>query len=437
MDKHLASQDIASVNIKHAEFTKYTGLTLYGIVSFDNCTFHKWFAMYAYRNNFEPDPSPKTIQSFYSNKRHHTITISKCQFKFHIFYIYITEVVREIQIVQCDVKYTRIPIHVGNATSTQCNSLTLALVVVENSTLGPESAVSTYVHDPTSFAMFQFSDTDFHYAFVENLPLGGLVGFYFENCTFNNIDIAGIRIHDALHINIRNCEFRLKDRAQCQLGEGCVVSAKGLLNLPRNVALARFLFFPSCTSLQRWKCLTVHVENSVFVGSAGSSGGAISCKWLNLVIVNCKLIEKNKPATAGRFIQYSSHFSKLIAINVTFDTSETQFTMPVSIMAVHADRIEFENVHVMCPNSMSVVEEVQVGYNVHHKYRCEQYCKGDGYTNEAGNAVLQGKSSETILLIYHTCPLIPVVLHALWVQIVTTTSKHFLIIGDIETSQIM
>ena len=390
-DKHPTSQGIASVNIKHAQF--HAGsmtLTVYGLVSFYNCVFRKAFYMYLYKHKYEPKPTAETIQSFLFNMTQNRIIINRCQF---VAFIHITEVVREIQIVQCDIGHLQM--HIGKASSTQCNTFAFAHVVVDSSTVGSRSGVDIYAHSTTSFGLIQFSNTGFHKTQVQNHVKGGFIGFHFDNCTFSAIHFAGIIVHNALVINITNCEFRLKDHAVCEQGEGCAVNAKGQYSYPTNFELARSFFFPECTSVLWYECITVHIENSVFVGSAGTIGGAVSCEWINLIIINSAftMTDKNKPAPTGGFIYYNDKYNTFTGINITLATSGTQFIMPVSIMAICAGRINFTYVHIMCQNSLSVVEEAQdIEWYVRH-YKCEQHCKGDEYTFEAGSAILHGESN--------------------------------------------
>ena len=225
-----------------------------------------------------------------------------------------------------------------------------------------------------------------------------MVGFHVDNCTFRGIDKRGIYLSDAVQVNITNCQFRLKDDAACEIGEGCSVYVKGVEIISRHSELVRSLFFLTCTS--RWiTCIKVHIENSVFVGSAGHTEGAISCVYINLRISNSKfsLTENSKPAGTGGFIQFKGYAYTLFSHNVTFITSATQHSTSMSIMAIDAESIEFLNVHVMCPNTQSVVKEVQkLSSFVWHHYKCEQHCNGDEYTYEAGSAVLQGKSGRIL-----------------------------------------
>ena len=138
-DKHPASQNIASVNIKHAEFgIMETIFTLYGAVSFDNCTFKWGTSMSVYRNQYEPESREEIIKSFHSNNN--TRIRITC-----------------IRIVQSRLK-DELDIHIGSETSTERNTFTLARVVVENSTVQWEG-IAIYPHGPTSFGLVHVSNT--------------------------------------------------------------------------------------------------------------------------------------------------------------------------------------------------------------------------------------------------------------------------------------
>ena len=301
-DKRPASLGIASVSIKNVEF-KHTVFTFYGIVSFDNCIFRWWFFMLLYRNQCEPELSPETLTSFDSNTAHNRIAISRGQVRDCMVHIYIIEVVREI-----------LKIHIRNESSIKFESLTLACVVVKNSTVAKGdyelSAITISAYGPTSLGICQFRNTDFYGSSLYNAHRRGLVGFHLENCTFRCINEGGIHVQDAIQINITKCQFRLKDDTQCKLWKGCSVNVKGCIYLHTNsVQLARTLFFPTCTSCTstctyQWQFwVIVHIKNSVFVGSTGTTGGAISCEAIGLIITNCvfTMAEKNRPAPPGGF----------------------------------------------------------------------------------------------------------------------------------------
>ena len=102
------------------------------------------------------------------------------------------------------------------------------------------------------------------------------------------------------------------------------------MNKPRYFHLVRSLFFPSCTLQWQWEwyaCLTVYIKNSVFVGSAGATGGDISCQWIHLILINCKfsLTEKSKPAAVGVFVHYKDSGHDFICTDTIFDASTYWF----------------------------------------------------------------------------------------------------------------
>ena len=134
----------------------------------------------------------------------------------------------------------------------------------------------------------------------------------------------------------------------------------------------------------------------MFVGSAGATGGAISCEGMNLIITNCEfsLTEQSKPAAAGAFIHYKNIICSFTSTDIIFDTSHLQVSTSVSIIDTSASRINFMNTHIICPKALSVVEEIQaVDYYMYYHYKCNKHCKDNEYTYKAGNAVVQGKSN--------------------------------------------
>ena len=367
---------------------------MYTLVSFDNCTLSGLrFAMYIYRNDYEPEISE---QSFNFRNKEHTITISRSHIRAES-HIHVVNSLREIRLVQSDLEYL-LDINIGNEMSIKCNAFTLARVVVENSRVISQSGIDIFAYGPTSLGLIQFRNTDFQGSRVKMGQTGGSVGFHFESCTLRGIDWWGISLHNVLYLHIKSCQFKLKDDARCREGGGCSVNVKGLTHSssgePRDFeSVAKSLFFPACNSSNWRHCRMVHIENSVFVGSAGAVGGAVNCQDIKLIMIKCEfsLTENSKPAATGAFLYYNSYKENIIGRNITFVTSGTQLIMPVSIIA---KGIELINVHMKCPNSLSVVEETQdFGDYVHHYYQCNPYCDDDEYTYEAGSMILQGNSS--------------------------------------------
>ena len=349
--------------------------------------------MFVQKSHFESEPTKESIAMFHFNTTQRKITIGRSLFKDSNFTIFIINVVVEIRIhgVRFENRPGYFEINIGNRTSTVCNTFTLAHVVVENSTVLSYSLAGIYIycHRSTSLGLIYVINTDFQGRAVKSSQTGGYIGFHFVSCTFSDIFSEGIHLPEVVQVNITNCHFRLRDDPECR--EGCSVNVFGYGHIyksePQNFELVRSLFFPTCTSGKWQGCLTLHIENSVFVGSAGDTGGAIKCVEMSLLLHNCEftMTEKSKPAATGGFLYYKDTWDrqKIIITNVTFNSSNLQISTSVSILATYGNRIDFLNIFIMCPQSMGVDH-----YQGH--YFCDLHCKSDQYTHEAGNAVLQG-----------------------------------------------
>ena len=330
-DKHSTSQGIASVNIKYAELYRAV-ITLHGLVSFDNCTFSGLVSMCVNRNQYEPEPTIALVKAFRSQTTQQKVTISRSLLKLRWdFNIYISDVVREIRIVQSDFKYRLLRLHIGKVTS---NRFTLCNILSENDMLMSEInyGVQIISYQQTSFSVIHFSNTNFKNTWLINYPTKSLIRFHFDNCTFNDIDRFGVIILSATKVNIANCRFRLLDYAHCEPGDGCAVHIMGQTVAPIYPGIFKSLFAPPCTS--KWyKCKTIQIENSVFVGSAGTSGGVISIEDMNLILINCEflLTEESKFAIVAGFVYFKGSFHKMISRNVTFDASNLQGFTSVAI----------------------------------------------------------------------------------------------------------
>ena len=382
--------------------------TLYGLMSFDNCTFNGGGYMYVHTSQHEPQP-PEMIKMFDSFAKQHKITINRCFMgKSLWFRIHIIDVIREIQIVHCVMKGVWIDVHVGSETSKYQNTMTLISLVIEENMFS-YSGIKVYAYGPTSFGLIKFSNTVAIDTYVYVPPRGGLISTHFENATFTDINRHSIDLQDVIPVRIVNSEFRLRDFAECKVKEGCAVSVRGFAEKPRNIDLARSLFFPSCTDDFWWKCTYVHIKNSMFVGSAGVPGGTINCNAMNLRIINSQftMTSHNKPAAGGGFLHFVG--CELHGEDFTFNASEMPFdTSFVSILMIDAISIYFNNSHIVCPQSWSAVEKTKGYRPVLYDYECGQKCHGDEYTYEAGSMELAGKSApyrrKKSLIFSHTKP---------------------------------
>ncbi len=215
--------------------------------------------------------------------------------------------------------------------------------------------------------------------------------------------LAGILLWDVVFVNITGCRFELPDSTLCELKQGCALSIMGNIGGQRNRLLVGVsILYPTCNDSDTANCLSVNIEGSVFVGSAGDTGGAINCEWMNLTLTNCdfSLSEKSKPAPNAAFVFHQGLTRhSFISSNVTFraaefDTSTSSIT--ISFIVITADYLKTENLHISCPKASHAVEMVKVIgiYYVQHSYLCVQKCRHDEYTFQYGSMVIGGNSSQ-------------------------------------------
>ena len=348
--------------------------------------------MFVYRNQYEAKPTEESIKTSHSNTTQHKITIGTSQIKLRgVFYLFVIDVARKILIDQCNLHFYELILHIGNATCKQCISFTLASVKIKNSTL--YGGVEISVHRPKSIGFVQFSYSSFKTFYIINHATRGLVSFHFDHCTLVDIRWLGIHLLHASLVNITNCQFRFRDDAWCKETSGCI-NVRGIIGdkFTSNIhVLIKRIFFPLCNF---WHCLTVHAENSVFIGSAGNSGGGmITCQEINLIMINCRMEMKeiSIPGLTGGFLDFRGRIYSMSGTNVTFDASNA--SMLASLMVINAAKIDFSNVLLLCGKATSAIEKAMAaGLYVHHEYHCDNPCTGNEYTFEAGSMVLQGKS---------------------------------------------
>ena len=191
-DKHPESQGITSVTIKQAEFSTWSSFTLYGLVSFDNCTFIGFDTyMFIHRSQSEPELSEETMKTYKSHITQHRITFTRCNINMGWWLeISVIDAVREIHIVQCKIETPDLIIAIGEYR--QSNTQALARLVVENNTM-LHSGIHVWLYGPTTFGFIEFSNMDMNRSGILSYnDAGGLVSFLFENCTFEQVYIYGM-----------------------------------------------------------------------------------------------------------------------------------------------------------------------------------------------------------------------------------------------------
>ncbi len=400
----LKTQDTGSVTIQHAVLQNTNiNVDLQGFVLFENCTF-EWttFSVGSFKNyNF--GLAEKTFKSFFSSPSNRSITVTKCILRKKISFD-VSYVAMQILFIHCVFLDVRMDIHVGQMRLPSVSALALH---IEKSTI-VRSRLQVFIQGETCAAKTKFSNCLLN---TSNIYVGqlGIITFEIENCTFLNTE-KGLHLSGVWLVKIRNCDFAMKDNATCEdQYTGCLVSVLGFtqnyISASRLYKIVKMLVFPTCTSSSLKYCLTVQIENSVFVGSSGSKGGVVRCEGLNVFVLNCelKLTESGKPSSEGAFI-FKGPEHRITARKMTLAASRNPTcVLSLSMLHILAVNINIENGMVQCPESLSVVEvfkeekidkpHQQHQFYVHHKYSCEYQCLWNEYTFETGLMNLHGESS--------------------------------------------
>ncbi len=386
---------MVSVHVKNAVFSDRTTIfTFHGVATCENCTFGKRVTLSFLRNQFESTPSDEQIQTVLQNSKDYEITFNACDVKSNRLSVHFIEVVRvlALRMVNCNTSQSdNMNIYIGNETETKCFLCAFAKITVENSNV---ANVLFYAFSG-SIGFVQIRKTVVQ-GWIASATSSGSITFKIVQCTFPDIHWGAVYLIPAIHVSIIDSTFVLREAAGCQYGQGCAVNVKGLTYAPVHYKLINQLLLGCNSSWQ--SCKQLHIENSIFVGSAGGQGGVISCEDMSMELIDCtfSLTAKHNPANVGGFIYCSSFWGTSSFRNLTLDVSALHAATSVSILVIYSESVILRNVEIKCPIPLSVGENAQKmsDYVVKHHFLCKQHCKSDEYSFQAGSMILEGNSTD-------------------------------------------
>ena len=133
----------------------------------------------------------------------------------------------------------------------------------------------------------------------------------------------------------------------------------------------------------------MEILNTEFEGTIQTHASAVHCTNANLVLENCsfKMSNINK---VGGYIHYDVGYriQFVRVINIMLDARE--LNTETSIMDFLSGTAHFENIEILCPASLAVVQTLE---EYVHQYLCKPHCPDDSYTFEAGSLKLVNDQS--------------------------------------------
>ncbi len=389
-DEHPPSQGIPLLSIRGAKFRiNHIFFTLYGLVSFENINFEVTFVrLFLNRNQYEPEPFEETLTTIHSqNPTQKGITISQSHLR---RIVYNTDsVVRNILITDCHFQR-------GLSPTFQDSQVTL---VIDNCRMADSDSL-IYAKGDSTVALVKYVDSYFTNSGVHKQH-GGWVSFQFYNCTMEHINMRGLVLQGVFLVNMIHCHLTLSPDAGCEHGKGgCTVYITGTNQEPSN-KFAMPLLSMFCQSKNWFDCNTVHLENSVFLGSLGlitrTSGAhnvaeAVKVQGINLTIIDC-IFSLTSKINHGALVKFTGGL--ISGRNATFNAAKGSSSY-FSYVDIRANSVSFSESIFQCPKLMNAIDITEeVGSIVHHQYSCgkQQYCEADRYSLEPGKMVLHGQSS--------------------------------------------
>ncbi len=391
-DKETPASRAVAAALKHARLEDMV-FTLHGHLTLENCTFSsEWSFVFVHKNMHEKALTKESVDSFYSNSSRQAVTLIKVHMAADNFVIHVIDVFRGILILQSDI-FSSMLLFIGNRTST-CNYLTLVSLKVKDSVLS-SARMYIFVNSHFSYGMVGLTNVTFVQSDVNTYSYGGYVGYVIDYCSFDDIWDRNLFLQGTTSIHISNSQFNIKDGALCPAG-GCAVYVEGISMEPSEQKLVQKLFYPSCSHAKWFQCHNIHIENTKFFGSGGTTGGGVlRVQLINLVLDSCVFVlnQNSQPPPEGGLIFLSNWNFIFKGRNVTLDATRLKsYKTSVSLLLLKAWLIRFDETQILCPSaSNTAVEQGNTPYFFKSQhFICVLSCPTDEYTHERGSVIIEG-----------------------------------------------
>ena len=393
---------LVSVNISHFHFRQKTIFSTQGVAAIYNCTISaKTFILDLFRSKRELIPSYLTKNHILSHLKQSQFKMIKTKFEGERgqdvnAFCHLYNGAREIFMSECTLNNTRLYLNIGNQSLALGSHFEITVLKIKIDDCHITSGVvRIHTSSQESLGSVVVTNSVLHDAFIWKYRPGGFVSLMCENCIFSASEEnkpRGVCLIGAIFVMVRNSNFQINDLRSF---EGSAVQMKGtdlLFEIKEVQEMVQLLLCP----LQKcqFEHETLEILNTKFEGKIYTRASAIHCTNANLVLENCSFRMINISKVGGYIhyaVGYKIQFVRIV--NVTLDAKE--LSTETSIMNFLSGTTHFENLQILCPPSLAVVQTIE---EYVHQYLCKLHCNYDSYTFEAGSLKLNGQSGRDGIL---------------------------------------
>ena len=378
-------EDVTHVKIENTEFNNEVIIYTKGLVTLYGCTIHYFTWFFMYNSQYEPDITYKTaemIPSVISNK---TINIINTSVHGYL-HMNLLSGIRTVNIVRSDFGGDLLFVAGNKSMETVCSRhLTVLNISIINTTLtNCDTLYMAYGRD--SIISMKTTRSTFNNSLIYQTKGAGYFGAVIEDTKFYRCTVL---FRQVISVSMRNCEYEVSD--DIYLDNVKISRNDHLIDDPERIQQTiKLLICPPSHCEDYWP--TVSIDNIAFTGSLNKqTNSVVKTEQVIFIMRNVTFDIHQKGINRKRwYISYTTNWGRMLVklINVTINAT----SLPSASSVAMVSSIEFylENFQISCPQGLAVAN---VSGHIEEQFSCEKQCPIDGYTFQAGSAIINGNKA--------------------------------------------
>ena len=378
-------KDVPHVKIENTEFTNRVIIYTEGLVTLYRCTLHWWITFFMYKSQHEPDFTYETaemIPSVISNKTINIINTSV----YSVLLINLLSGIRTFNIVRSDFGGYLLFVAGNKSVDTACSRhlTVLNFSIINTSFTYFDIGYSAYGRD--SIIFMKTTHSTFNKSRIYQYKGAGYFGAVIEDTKFHR---SSILFQQVISVSMRNCEYEVSD--DMYLDNVKIGGNEHSLNNPEEIQQTIKLLICLSSHWEHYR-LTVSIENIAFTGTLNKqTNSVIKTEQVTFILRNVTFDIHQKGINRKRwYISYTTNWGGMLVKLINATINATSLPSASSVAMVSSIEYYLKNFEISCPQGLAVAN---VSGHTEEQFSCEKQCPIDGYTFQAGSAVINGNKA--------------------------------------------
>ena len=384
-------EDVTHVKIENISFNKNNTVIIYteGLVTLYGCTLHGWTWFFMYKSQYEPDFTYETAEMIPSVINNKTINIINTSVHRGLR-MYLLSGIRTVNIINSDFDgydYYRLRFTARNKSVDTVSSrhLTVLNISIINTTF-TNYVLYYWAYGRDSIISMKTTHSTFNNSHINQRKGAGYFGAVIEDTKFNG---SRVFFDQVISVSMRNCEYEVSDD---MYRDNVKISGNDYFRYdPEGIKQTIKLLICLSSHCEHYLS-TVSIENTVFTGTLNKqTNSVVKTERVIFIMIYVSFDIHQKGINRKRwYISYTSDWRDMLVklINVTINAT----SLPSASSVAMVSSIEFylENFEISCPQGLAVTN---ISGYIEEQFSCEKQCPIDGYTFQAGSAVINGNNA--------------------------------------------